>query len=229
MHFNILILVDHASNFVPHKLNNLGITENLLNSHIAYDINIKELAIEVTKKLKAKIILGKYSRLVVDLNRSKKDPTIITSIADQNLIKGNINLNPKDKKYRLSTIYDNYHSSINNLIENKNINLIISMHSFSPIFKSSKRKIDFGILSNRDRRYSDIFIKNIENKGYIIGDNMPYSGNLSGDTLYKHALKNNILHTLIEVRNDLISTSYDVTKISNFLCSNINEVNKNYF
>ena len=39
-----------------------------------------------------------------------------------------------------------------------------------------------------------------------IGDNKPYIGKLPGDTIDKHAIKNQRLNTLIEIRNDLIKT-----------------------
>jgi predicted N-formylglutamate amidohydrolase len=38
----------------------------------------------------------------------------------------------------------------------------------------------------------------------VIGDNVPYSGQLKGDTLYRHATLRGLAHALIEVRQDLI-------------------------
>ena len=50
-----------------------------------------------------------------------------------------------------------------------------------------------------------------------VGDNEPYEGNLIGDTMYKHGLKNNLHHTLIEVRNDLLSSPTKIQKVSKLL------------
>ena len=61
---------------------------------------------------------------------------------------------------------------------------------------------------------------------YIIGDNVPYKGELKDDTLYKHGLKKNILHTLIEVRNDLINTEIKVNKMSQFIVNSLKTINK---
>ena len=39
-----------------------------------------------------------------------------------------------------------------------------------------------------------------------MGDNVPYSGQLYGDTLYQHGTERGLAHALIEVRQDLILT-----------------------
>ena len=40
----LLIIVDHASNFIPSKYKNLGLPKHLTESHIAYDLNILSLS-----------------------------------------------------------------------------------------------------------------------------------------------------------------------------------------
>jgi hypothetical protein len=40
--------------------------------------------------------------------------------------------------------------------------------------------------------------------GIEVGDNAPYSGQLKGDTLYRHGTKRGLAHALVEVRQDLI-------------------------
>ena len=152
---------------------------------------------------------------------------LIPSISDKKLIPGNIEINSKEFNFRKDKFYNSYHSKINEIVNEKNIKLIISMHSFNPYFKGKKRKTEIGILSNKDRRYSDLLIRQMaKSKRYIIGDNVPYKGELKDDTLYKYGLKKNILHTLIEVRNDLINTEIKVNKISQFIVSSLKTVNK---
>ena len=45
-----------------------------------------------------KYIVGEYSRLVIDLNRGKSDPTLIPEIVDKKLVTRNINLSNIDKE-----------------------------------------------------------------------------------------------------------------------------------
>ena len=42
--------------------------------------------------------------------------------------------------------------------------------------------------------------------GVVAGNNVPYSGKLYGDTLYRHGTARGLAHVLIEVRQDLIMT-----------------------
>ena len=224
---SLLIIVDHANNFIPSKYKNLGLPKYLIESHIAYDLNILNLSKQINNLLESDIVYGENSRLIIDLNRGQNDPTLIPSISDKKLIPGNIGVSSKEFNFRKRKFYNNYHSKIKKIINEKKIKLIISMHSFNPYFKGKKRKTEIGILSNKDRRYSDLLIRQMaKSKRYIIGDNVPYKGELKDDTLYKHGLKKNILHTLIEVRNDLINTEIKVNKMSQFIVSSLKTINK---
>jgi len=213
----ILFIADHASNYIPKSLDNLGLNKNLFNTHIAYDLGIKELCIDLSKLLKSKCITGEYSRLIIDLNRGLSDPTLIPEIVDRKIIPKNINLSKNEKKNRISEVYNRYHNNIKRTIKSDHITILISLHSFNPIFKNKKRNIHFGILSNQDRRLSNYIITEMKHRGLKVGDNEPYEGNLIGDTMYKHGLKNNLYHTLIEVRNDLLSSSTNVHRVSMLL------------
>lgn len=221
-----LLVVDHASNFIPEFYNSLGLKKSLINSHIAYDVNILKISKKVGSLLDTSVISAQFSRLIIDLNRGIEDPTLIPSISDKKIIPGNVLITKSNREKRIKNIYNNYHLSIEELIRIKKIKLIISMHSFNPVFKNNIRKVEIGILSNKDRRYSNLLIKNIKNKGFYIGDNDPYKGDLINDTMYKHGLKNNILHTLIEIRNDLIDSEKKINKMSNFIAKSIKNIEK---
>ncbi len=214
---SILIVADHASNFIPNEYNNLGLSQKLIESHIAYDIGVRKLALKLSEKLKTHLVMGDCSRLLIDLNRGIMDPTLISSISHGVKIVQNYKLSSKDKKFRINKIYNKYHDTIYKIIKREKINIIISLHSFNPYYKKKKRNIKFGILSNSDRRYSNIIIEILSKKGYRVGDNQPYEGNLTEDTMHRHGLRNGILHTLIETRNDLLQSSKNVSEISNVL------------
>ncbi len=218
----ILFIADHASNYIPSSLKNLGLKDTQLNSHIAYDLGVKELCISLSNLFNSKYIVGEYSRLIIDLNRDISDPTLIPEIVDRKIIKKNLNLSNYDKRKRISEIYNKYHCKIKKAINHNNIMALISLHSFNPIFKKHKRNIHFGILSNQDRRLSNHIITEMKKRKLKVGDNEPYKGNLIGDTMYKHGLKNNLHHTLIEVRNDLLSSSTKIHRVSVLLKQVIN-------
>ena len=77
-----LLVVDHASNFIPEFYNSLGLKKSLINSHIAYDVNILKISKKVGSLLDTSVISAQFSRLIIDLNRGIEDPTLIPSISD---------------------------------------------------------------------------------------------------------------------------------------------------
>ena len=171
--------------------------------------------------LNSNYIIGEYSRLIIDLNRDISDPTLIPEIVDRKIIPKNLNLDENEKK-RISEFYNGYHDNIKRSIKRDHITIIISLHSFNPIFKKKKRSIHFGVLSNQDRRLSNYLITEMKRKELKVGDNEPYEGNLIGDTMYKHGLKKNLYHSLIEVRNDLLSSPTKIHRVSVLLKKIIN-------
>ena len=213
----VLIIADHASNHVPKENNNLGLPISFLNQHIAFDIGVKELSLDLSNRLKCKVIQGKYSRLLIDLNRDLDDPTVIPVIVDRKIIPGNIRLSKSEVKLRVKKIYNKYHNEIDRTIRTENIKVILSLHSFNPIFKNKKRLLEFGILSNEDKNLSSIIIDQLRLQKLNVGDNKPYKGNLIGDSMYRHGLRNKLPHALIEVRNDLLSNPTKIKRVSRLL------------
>ena len=218
----LLIVADHASNYIPKKYNNLGLEKGDVFTHKAYDPGVKELAINLSNKLNSQLVLGQFSRLLIDCNRDEDDPTLISAISDRKIILGNKKITKQEKNYRINKMYRPYHEKIKKKILENKINMIISLHSFNPIFKGKKRFLKYGILSNEDRRLSDLILNELKKGKKIVGDNEPYKGSLIGDTLYKHALKRGIHHSLIEIRNDLLSNVKKIDQVSNLMYRVIN-------
>lgn len=208
-----LLLCDHATNRIPEPIskNQLGLTKAQLDQHIAFDIGAKGTAIELSKNLTAPLITSNFSRLVIDPNRSPEDPTSIMQIYDGAIIRGNLDLSKAQLTYRRKNYYDAYHREISNFINNKRKErlapCLVSIHSFTPQLQlGATRPWHIGVLWDKDRRFSDLVINELTKyKEICVGKNKPYTGNLKGDTLSKHGTSNNLLHVLIEIRNDLIS------------------------
>jgi len=224
---NFLIICDHASNRIPDEYKNLGLGEEILTTHIAYDLGVKEVATHLSKYLQCPLVMSNFSRLLIDANRGIDDPTLIMKISDGKIIRGNENIsflkNCSEKKHRVANYYNIYHNKISEIINrllNKNIiPAIISIHSFTPLFGGNKRSTELGILWDSDNRLPDIFF-NYFNKNYkdiIIGNNKPYTGRMKNDTLYRHATKQGLANILIEIRQDLIVDSVKQKKFSKLI------------
>jgi predicted N-formylglutamate amidohydrolase len=223
-------LCDHATNKIPDSVSktNLGLTSSELRRHIAYDIGAKETAIQLATEINAPLIYTDYSRLVIDPNRSKHDPTSIMQIYDGSIIPGNLRLSKAQIKYRREQFYNPYHAAIKKKLKEKKGKkisaCIVSIHSFTPkLTLQDPRPWHIGILWDRDKRMSDLVIQDLQkNKEICIGKNKPYSGNLVGDTLFQHGTSNNIPHVLIELRNDLINSKLGQKKWAKIISEALN-------
>ena len=214
---NFLIICDHASNKIPIEYKNLGLSSDILSTHIAYDIGVEGLAINIAESLKCPLVMSNFSRLLIDTNRGIDDPTLIMKVSDGKIIEGNKNISflndCEEKKKRINNYYNIYHNKISEIIDRslkKNMfPAIISIHSFTQSFGGNKRSTELGILWDSDNRLPDIFFSHL-NKNYkdiIIGNNKPYTGRMKNDTLYRHGTKQGLANILIEIRQDLISDS----------------------
>ena len=227
-----LVICDHASNNIPLEYKNLGVSKKDLESHRAFDIGASEVASELSNLLSCSLVMANFSRLLIDPNRGKDDPTLIPKLSEGKIIKGNINISMSDddieRSKRIHRFYLPYHKQINRFIikslDNGRIPKILSIHSFTPIWKGKKREIDVGVLWDKDDRLSKIFLNSLKN--IKLGDNKPYSGRLKNDTLYKHATSRGIPHILIELRQDLLKKDKDKLQWANKI-HNVLKENKN--
>ena len=238
---NFLIICDHASNRIPNEYKRLGLNEEILTTHIAYDIGVKETATYIAKYLECPLVMSDFSRLLIDANRGIDDPTLIMKISDGKIIKGNKDIsflkNCNEKKHRIVSYYNIYHNKISELIDRslkKNITpAIISIHSFTPIFGGNKRSTELGILWDSDNRLPDIFFSYLNRnfKEINVGNNKPYSGRMKNDTLYRHGTKQGLANILIEIRQDLIIDSTKQKEFSKLIAQPLleNKSNDNLF
>ncbi len=205
---NIIIICDHATNTVPPTIagGDLGLQTSDMQRHIAYDIGAANVSSHLGMLLDAPVVCSNFSRLVIDPNRGEDDPTLLMRVYDGTLIPANRHATNADLEERLELCYHPYHAEIARLIAERDTPTIISIHSFTPQLKGRPpRPWEVSILSNHDRRLSNPLLDELYSQKHITtGDNVPYTGYLKGDTMYKHALPNNLMHTLIEIRNNLI-------------------------
>jgi predicted N-formylglutamate amidohydrolase len=207
----LLILVDHASNVIPPEYGDLGLPETELSRHIAYDIGAGPLARLLGERFRAPAILTCFSRLLIDPNRGEDDPTLIMRISDGAVVPGNRRLDAAERELRLDRFYRPYHREIESLLAKMLATgvapAILSIHSYTPVWKGAPRPWHAGILWDRDPRFALALLDGLRAEhGLRVGDNEPYLGSLRNDTMYRHGTARGLAHGLLEVRNDLIAT-----------------------
>lgn len=204
-----VLICEHASNRVPKKLGSLGLPDAELDRHIAWDIGAASVAKALAKLINAPLVMQRYSRLAYDCNRPPESPAAIPEISEATPVPGNRSLKPADRLARIAEIYRPFHRAIDELLDQRaaagKSTIVVTLHSFTPLFKGKERKVELGILHDRDLRLSSVLIKAFPNIDARL--NEPY-GPKDGvlHLLNLHAAPRGLMHAMIEVRNDLIAT-----------------------
>jgi predicted N-formylglutamate amidohydrolase len=207
---DIFFVCDHASNKVPKACGTLGLEEGAFEAHIAYDIGAAQVTRALSAAYGAPAVLARWSRLLIDLNRGADDPTLIMKLSDGRIIPGNREADAAEIEKRIGLYYRPYHAAIAGEIEKLRgvgvIPTIISIHSFTPVWKGFRRPWDVGVLWDKDGRLAYPLMTALARAGFTVGDNEPYKGELEGDCMYMHGSLNGLPHVLIEIRQDLVAT-----------------------
>ena len=202
----LLFLCDHASNAVPAPYGDLGLAPALFQTHIAYDIGAAEVATCLARAYGAAALLGGVSRLLIDLNRGPEDPTLVMKLSDGSIIPGNRVADDAEVEKRLRQFHAPYHAAIRKEMARIGKDaILISIHSFTPSWKTVARPWDVGVLYGRDQRLAVPLMKHLAAAGFTVGDNEPYTGALEGDTLDTHGTRTGHANVLIEIRQDFLT------------------------
>jgi predicted N-formylglutamate amidohydrolase len=206
-----LILADHAGKHFPRRLEQLGVSDAECERHIAWDIGIGAVCRLLGQALDAVVIRQNYSRLVIDCNRTPGSETSIADLSESTAVPGNIGLSERDKLARVREIFQPYHDRIADELDRRRKagrpTALISVHSFTPVYKTVTRPWHVGVLYNRDRRFAQILMELLHREGgLIVGDNEPYSVTDASDyTIPVHGEQRDLHHVAIEIRQDLIT------------------------
>jgi len=208
-----LLVCDHAGRRIPRALHNLGLGEADLARHIAWDIGIAGVGRALADRLDACLIMQPYSRLLIDCNRPPGTLESIVAESDETRIRGNKNLSEQEAALRAREIFAPYHGAIaRQLDERKSAGrrtILISLHSFTPVYGGLARPWQLGVLYNRDaalgRALLDLLDLLGSERDLIVGDNEPYTVDDETDyTIPAHGERRGIPHVGIEIRQDLI-------------------------
>jgi len=211
-----VLVCDHASNRLPEKYGNLGLSSEALASHIAWDPGAMAVCRALAGLLDAPVIASNVSRLIIDCNRSLDAPDLIRSLSETTVIPANENLSAEERDYRIAQFYRPFHDAIDALLGRRagRQTILVCMHSFTPVYLGIARPWPIGIIHGADPRFSDGVRRALGEAmpGLDIGWNEPYA---AADgvtlTLERHGDARNLPATMIEIRNNGIASEEGVT------------------
>jgi predicted N-formylglutamate amidohydrolase len=206
-----LFTCDHYGRRIPRLLGDLGLPESELTRHIAWDIGIAGVAEALSRQLDAHLVAQRYSRLVIDCNRPPHMASSIQLISEATTIPGNEGLTRETAEVRRQAIFDPYHRRIDEIIDQRlHAGLpivLVSLHSFTPVYAGIARPWHIGTLYHRDTALPPRVLKLLRAEAdLVVGDNEPYAVSDETDyTIPVHGELRGLMSTGIEIRQDLIS------------------------
>jgi predicted N-formylglutamate amidohydrolase len=207
---SFLFTCDHYGRLLPKKLGDLGLPDSELSRHIAWDIGIAGVAERMATLCDAHLVAQRYSRLVIDCNRPPGVASSIPRLSEATIIPGNEALSAEGIAQRRHEVFDPYHRRIDAIIDqrlhDKRSTVLVSLHSFTPVYAGVARPWHIGTLYHRDTTLPPLLLRALRAEGdLVVGNNEPYAvSDLTDYTIPLHGEARGLINTGIEIRQDLI-------------------------
>ena len=219
----IVLVCEHASNQIPANLSDLGLGQEALESHIAWDPGALQVAQEIATLLDAPLVAARYSRLVYDCNRARGARDAVPARSEIYEIPGNKDLDGEALARRFRDYYEPFESALGDVIDGKaavgKAPVILTVHSFTPTYFGVSRPVELGILHDADTRLADAMLGCAEAlTGLKTRRNEPY-GPSDGvtHTLKVQALARGLPNAMLEIRNDMIGDDQACLRVAGAL------------
>jgi len=205
-----VLFCDHATNYIPAELDDLGLPASELARHIAWDIGAARVTEVLSELFDAPAILSGASRLVIDCNRHLGASDLIPEISDGTVIPGNLHLDEAARSARMERWFHPYHDAVESVFLGREArgvpSIAISIHSMTASLAGEPRPWQIALSSHLDRRLTDPVLAALRREGdVVVGDNQPYDLDPAVDfSTPFHALRRKLLHLQVEFRQDEI-------------------------
>lgn len=205
----IILTCEHGGNQIPAGFKKqFKADSQVLKTHRGLDIGVLEIAKLMQKKLKAPFVYSTTSRLVVDLNRTLKNPTLFSEFM-QPLPKATL------KKILAKYYFPHWQKVRKNLKTVLKLNkraVHVAVHSMTDQLNGQKRKMHLALLYNpvfkNEVGFSSLWIAELRKEfpDYIIARNKPYRGDGDGLTceLRKENKPDNYIGLEIELNQGML-------------------------
>jgi len=207
----IVITCEHASPHLPAGLAPRAPAERrILASHWGWDIGAWAVATRLAGRLRASVVGGAVSRLVVDLNRSAGDPSLVRREAEGVHLGWNDPLPAGTIERRMLAWHVPYHQTIDALILRRLVRgvrpLLFATHTFTGVYAGRRRDFDIVVLFDRSRDEATLLARGLRAAGYRVRFNQPYSG-LAGMmyAIHRHGAHHGLPCLELEINQSLLA------------------------
>lgn len=179
-----VVTCEHASNRLPVRYGSLGLEPARLSEHIAWDPGSREIARALGRRLGCPLHEGRYSRLLIDLNRNLGHPKLIAQRSFGVEIPGNRNLDAAERERRIREYWTPYRervlSCMRSIVERAGRCIHFGVHSFTPVVDGVERDVCVALLYDPGRgaelELAGQMAASLKAGGVRVRRNYPYRG-----------------------------------------------------
>lgn len=183
-----LITCEHASARIPKRYGFLGLPRRTLQSHFGWDIGAAGLARRLARSLRCDYLEARYSRLLIDVNRSESHPRLIPRSVGGRCIPANTGLRAKERQARVLRYWKPHRHAVDKLVLNTATSgrtcVHLAIHSFTPVLDGRARACDVGLLFDprhcQERAIAEHLRGFLRASGARVRFNYPYKGTSDG-------------------------------------------------
>lgn len=207
---DFFIVCEHAGRLIPRALGTMGLAEENLARHIAWDIGARSVALAVSDLLGAPLFMQRYSRLVCDCNRRSDVASFAPEVSEATPIPANLGLGQAERQRRARALFWPFHNTITAALDRRQAEgrrtLLVTVHTFTPVFLGVVRPWELGVLYNRDRHFAPAIASWLQhNTPLCVGVNQPYTvGDEEDYAIPVHGERRGLPCVEFEIRNDLV-------------------------
>ena len=223
----IILVCEHASPFIPAEWGDLGLSADQRRAHIAWDPGALALARGLMRRLDAVLIHAPVSRLVYDCNRAPDRVGAMPARSEAYDIPGNVGLTAAQRLRRTEAVYLPWAAGLHGLVAGRIATgqrpVVVTVHSFTPIYFGTARSVEFGVIHDADAALALAIHAAARRTRLVAEMNAPYSAaDEVTHTLRLQATPYGLPNAMLEIRNDLIATAEDCDAMAETLAPVIN-------
>ncbi len=207
----LIFVCEHASHAIPAPWGDLGLTADQRLAHIAWDPGALAVARGLSRLLDGVLIHAPVSRLVYDCNRAPDMKGAMPARSEVHDIPGNAVISDQERLARTEAIYLPWATALHGLIARRIAlglaPVIVTVHSFTPIYFGKPRTVEFGVIHDADPSLALATLAAARKTPLRAELNAPYSA--ADDvthTLRLHATPYGLPNAMLEIRNDLLAS-----------------------
>jgi predicted N-formylglutamate amidohydrolase len=206
----LVLSCEHASVRLPSPYSWPAEDAWLVGTHWSYDLGARELTLELARELSASAVLSRFSRLLIDPNRSLDQPDLFRASAEGKAVRLNQELDQVERARRIEHYYRPFHTALEQAIARCHAPLLFSIHSFTPNYEGVVRSVEIGVLFNEEEEHAHALSSALAREFSGVRENEPWSG--KGGLIYSaetHAARFGRVALELEVRQDhLVDARY---------------------